>query len=101
MILYVRYLIITKAFNDMGFSSLEATIIVIVSFLLGSGIVDEFVGFSFCIIHLFVFGNWIVGMNTGCAIIPVILSTYLKHYNYILDQSVEYNVKTRPRGEHH
>lgn len=77
LILYIGYLIITKAFNDMGFSSLEATIIVFVSFLLGSGIVDEFVGFSFSNIHLFVFGNWIVGINTGGAIIPVILSAYL------------------------
>ncbi len=81
LILYIGYLIITKAFNDMGFSSLEATIIVFVSFLLGSGIVDEFVGFSFSNIHLFVFGNWIVGINTGGAIIPVILSAYLSIKN--------------------
>lgn len=74
---YIGYLIITKAFNDMGFSSLEAIIIVFVSFILGAGIVDEYVGISFANIHLFTYGNWLVGINTGGAIIPIILSIYL------------------------
>lgn len=75
--LYFGYLIITKAFNNMGFNSFEALIIVFVSFLLGSGIVDEYIGFSFSNIHLFIYGNWIVGINTGGAVIPIILSIYL------------------------
>jgi len=37
---YIVYLISTKAFRDMGFSSLEAIITVFVSFLLGTGIID-------------------------------------------------------------
>ena len=65
--LYFGYLIITKAFNNMGFTSFEALIIVFISFLLGSGIVDEYVGFSFSNIQLFTYGNWIVGINTGGA----------------------------------
>ncbi len=79
--LYIGYLIITKAFNDMDFTSFEAIIIVFVSFLLGSGIVDEYIGFSFSNIHLFVYGNWIVGINTGGAVIPILLSIYLSVKN--------------------
>jgi len=75
--LYIGYLIITKAFQYMDFTSFEAIIIVFVSFLLGSGIVDEFVGFSFSNIHLFAYGNWMVGINTGGALIPIFLSIYL------------------------
>jgi uncharacterized membrane protein len=75
--LYLGYLIITKAFQFMGFTSFEAIIIVFVSFLLGSGIVDEYVGFSFSNIQLFAYGNWIVGINTGGALIPIMLSIYL------------------------
>lgn len=75
--LYIVYLVITKAFKDMGFTSLEAIIIVFVSFLLGSGLFDEFVGISFSNISLFTYGNWIVGINTGGAIIPIVLSIYL------------------------
>ena len=79
--LYFGYLIITKAFNNMGFTSFEALIIVFVSFLLGSGIVDEYIGFSFSNIHLFVYGSWIVGINAGGAVIPIILSIYLSVKN--------------------
>ena len=76
--LYLVYLIVTKAFNDMGFSSLEAIIIVFVSFLLGSGIIDEYVGISFSNIPLFRYHtSWIVGINVGGAVIPILLSLYL------------------------
>jgi uncharacterized membrane protein len=37
--LYIVYLIITKAFEDMGFSSIEAIIIVFVSYILGKGLI--------------------------------------------------------------
>ncbi len=77
LILYMAYLIATKAFKDMGFSSIEATIILFVSFLLGYGIIDEYVGFSFANIQLFTYNNWVVGINTGGAIIPILLSIYL------------------------
>jgi uncharacterized membrane protein len=61
----------------MGFSELEAIVIVIGSFLLGSGIIDEVVGVTFSNIALFKTGNWIVGINTGGAVIPILISIYL------------------------
>ena len=81
--LYIGYLIITKAFKDLGFSAVEAIIIVFVSFLLGYGLLDKVVGFSFSNIFLFSSGNWAVGINTGGAIIPIILSIYLVIKNKI------------------
>jgi len=77
LVLYIAYLIVTKAFKYMGFSEFEAIIIVIVSFILGAGLIDEYVGFSFSNIYLFSHGNWNVGINTGGAIIPILLSIYL------------------------
>jgi uncharacterized membrane protein len=78
LVLYFVYLIVTKAFNDMGFSSLEAIIIVFVSFLLGSGIIDDALGISFSNIPLFRYHtNWVVGINVGGAVIPILLSVYL------------------------
>ena len=67
----------TKAFKDMGFSSLETIAIVFLSFILGYGIIDNLVGFSFRNIELFTYNNWILGVNTGGAIIPILLSIYL------------------------
>jgi uncharacterized membrane protein len=82
LVLYIVYLIIIKAFSDMGFSSLEAIIIVFVSFLLGSGFIDEYVGISFSNIPLFRYHtNWIVGINVGGAVIPILLSLYLSFKN--------------------
>ena len=75
--LYIVYLIITKAFEDMGFSSIEAIIIVFVSYILGEGLLDAYIGFSFSNIHLFSHGYWAVGINLGGAVIPIILSIYL------------------------
>jgi len=78
LVLYFVYLIITKAFNDMGFSSLEAIIIVFVCFLLGSGVLDEYLGISVSNIPLFRYHtNWMVGINLGGAVIPILLSVYL------------------------
>jgi len=75
--MYIGYLLITKAFEDMGFSSIEAIIIVFVSFVLGRGLIDNYVGFSFSDIRLFSYGYWAVGINLGGAVIPIILSIYL------------------------
>ena len=77
MVIYLGYLIVTKAFNDMGFTSFEAIIIVFISFILGAGILDEYTGFSFANIHLITYNNWCIGINTGGAVIPIILSIYL------------------------
>ena len=77
VILYLGYLLITRAFQDMGFSSFEAIIIIIVSFLFGSGILDGLGGISFSNIYLFTSGSWNIDINTGGAVIPIILSIYL------------------------
>jgi len=80
--LYIVYLVITKAFHEMGFSSLEAIVIVFVSFLLGSGIIDEYAGISFSNIPLFSYYTyWNVGINIGGAVIPILLSVYLSLKN--------------------
>jgi len=77
--LCVVYLIITKAFRDRGFSSLQAIIIVFVSFLLGTGLIDGYVGVNFSNITLFMYHEgWMVGINAGGAVIPVLLSIYLQ-----------------------
>lgn len=77
LVLYIAYLVVTKAFKYMGFSEFEAIIIVIVSFILGAGFIDKYAGFSFSNIYLFSYYNWDVGINTGGAIIPILLSIYL------------------------
>lgn len=75
--IYLGYLIVTKAFNDMGFSSFEAIVIVFISFILGAGILDDYTGFSFSNIHLVTHNNWRIGINIGGGIIPIVLSIYL------------------------
>jgi len=87
--LFFAYEIITKGFKYMGFGSIEAIIIVFICFLLGSGFIDDYVGFSFSNIHLFDYYNWKVGINTGGAVIPILLSIYLIikkkiSYKYVL-----------------
>jgi uncharacterized membrane protein len=86
--IYIGYLVITKAFKDMGFTSFEAVIIIFLSFILGAGIVDEYIGFSFSNIPLFLYNNWLVGINTGGAIIPIILSVYLVIKNNIRSKKI-------------
>lgn len=62
----------------MGFTSFEAIIIIFASLILGAGFIDELVGISFSNIPLFTYNtNWNVGINTGGAIIPILLSIYL------------------------
>jgi len=82
-ILYVAVLIITKTFNYMGFSTIEAIVIIFASLILGAGYIDRYVGFNFSNIYLFSSGNWEVGINTGGAIIPILLSIYLMYKNKI------------------
>ena len=79
--IYMFYLILTKAFRYMGFSSIEASIIVLISFLfflvelINLNIV--IIGFNISNIYLFSYNNWDVGVNMGGGIIPIILSIYL------------------------
>lgn len=73
--LYFAYLIFTRAFKYMGFSSIEAVIIVFVSFLFGFEII--LFGVNISNIYLFSYGNWRLYVNMGGAIIPILLSIYL------------------------
>lgn len=75
--LYLGYLLFTKAFKNMGFSSIEAFLIVFGSFLLGSGLIDTYVGLPFANIPLFIYHDWHIGINMGGAVIPLLLSLYL------------------------
>lgn len=75
IVLYIAYLIITKAFRYMGFTTLEAIVIVFVSFLFGFEII--IFGFNISNIYLFSYENWRVGVNIGGAVIPILLSIYL------------------------
>jgi len=75
LFLYIAYLILTKAFRYMGFNSFEAIIIVFVSFLFDFDII--LIGVNISNIFLFSYGNWLVGINMGGAVIPILLSIYL------------------------
>lgn len=73
--LYFAYLIFTRAFKYMGFSSVEAVIIVFISFLFGFEII--LFGVNISNIYLFTYGNWKLYVNMGGAVIPILLSIYL------------------------
>ena len=69
------FLIFTRAFRYMGFTTVEAIIIIFVSFLFGFEII--IFGFNISNIYLFSYKNWSVAINMGGAIIPILLSIYL------------------------
>jgi uncharacterized membrane protein len=75
IIFYIVYLILTKAFRYLGFSKIESILIVVISFIFMFPIV--FKGFDISNIAIFSYNGWIVGINTGGALIPIILSIYL------------------------
>jgi len=82
--LYIVYLVVVRAFRSMGFSALEAIIIVFSSFVFGSGIIDGIGGITFSNVPLFVYHHfWVVGINIGGAVIPILLSIYLAVKNRI------------------
>jgi len=75
LILFFIYTLLTKAFEYVGFTSLEATIIVLLSVLFFIDI--KVLGLNISNIHLFTYGLWNVGVNMGGAIIPIVISIYL------------------------
>ncbi len=81
MIFYMAYLLVTKAFRYMGFTSFEAIIIVVGSLILGLQWSITISGVTFnnilANIYLFTYNNWNVGINMGGALIPIFLSIYL------------------------
>lgn len=77
MILYIFYLILTKPFEYMGFSTLEAIVIVLVSLIFRFEI---FVfGFNISNLYLFSYNKWLISINMGGAVIPLLLGFYLKY----------------------
>ena len=90
MILYIFYLILTKPFEYMGFSTFEAAIIVLVSLIFRFEI---FVfGFNISNIYLFSYNNWLISINMGGAVIPVMLSFYLKYKKKISFREISVGV---------
>ena len=75
LIFYFIYLIFTNAFKYMGFTTVEAIIIVFISFLFGFEIIIS--GFNISNIYLFSYEKWNVAINMGGAVIPILLSIYL------------------------
>jgi len=75
IVFYVAYLILTKAFRYLGFTQLESVIIVVVSFIFTFPII--LFGYDISNIALFTYNDWVVGVNTGGAIIPIVISVYL------------------------
>lgn len=75
LVFYLAYLLFTRAFNYLGFSKIESVLIVFVSFLFMFPIV--LFGFDISNIPVLTYNEWILGINTGGAIIPTIISIYL------------------------
>lgn len=75
IIFYIIYLILTKAFNYMGFSNFEAILIVLISFLFSFPIV--LFGFNLSNITLLSYNGWKIAISTGGAVIPILISIYL------------------------
>ncbi|HDO19551.1 MAG TPA: DUF1614 domain-containing protein [Thermoplasmatales archaeon] len=73
-IIYIGYLIYTKAFREMGFSSIEAFLIVLISYIFRYPIYIN--GTDISNIYLFTYDNWIICINVGGALIPIIISLY-------------------------
>ena len=72
---YIAYILFTRAFSYLGFSKIESIIIVVVSFLFMFPII--LFGFDISNIAIIDYNGWILGINTGGAIIPIIISIYL------------------------
>ncbi len=72
ILFYAFYSLIKKAFEEVGFNSWESSTIVFGSIILG--MVE---------IPLFRYNGWIVGINVGGALLPIILSIYLMIKNKV------------------
>ena len=72
---YFVYLVLTKAFRYLGFSQVEAGILVFVSFIFGFPVI--IFGLNISNFTIFDYNGWILAISTGGAIIPILLSVYL------------------------
>ena len=68
LVFYVIYILLTFAFENVGFKRWEASLIVFSSIILG---------YEWFNIPLFQQGNWIVAINIGGALFPILISLYL------------------------
>jgi len=75
LIIYLVYLFLTKPFKYMGFSTFEAIIIVLISLIFRFEIIIS--GYDISNIYLFDYNSWIISINMGGAVIPILLSIYL------------------------
>ena len=74
-IIYVALLIYTRAFKEMGFSAFDALTILVISFIFGHPIYVN--GVDISNLYLFTYNNWIICINIGGGVIPIIISLYL------------------------
>ncbi len=77
LLFYAVYLIFKKAFEEVGFNGWEASIIVFSSVI-----------FGWIDIPLFPYHDWIIGVNLGGAVLPVIISLYLMFRNRVFLRSL-------------
>ena len=72
ILFYTFYSLIKKAFEEVGFTGWESSIIVFGSIILGM-----------INLPLFKYNGWIIGINLGGALLPIIISIYLMVKNKV------------------
>ena len=72
IVFYAFYSLIKKAFEEVGFNGWEASTIVFGSVILG--LVD---------LPLFKYHGWLIGINLGGAVLPILISIYLMGKNRV------------------
>lgn len=81
LLIYIAFLIYTRAFKEMGFSALDAFIILLLTLIFGQPIYIN--GVDISNLYLFTYDNWIICINVGGGILPIVLSLYLAIKNRI------------------
>ena len=79
LLFYVIYVILLTAFEEVGFKKWEASLIVFSCIIFGHPIFD---------IPLFIYNGWIIAINVGGALIPLLISIYLMTSRKIFGRSL-------------
>lgn len=66
LLFYLLYMVLVTAFEEVGFNGWEAGLIVFSCIIFGS-----------VNIELFSYGKWIIAINVGGALLPILISLYL------------------------
>ena len=74
-VVYIAFLIYTRAFKEMGFSAFDAAAILLMSLIFRYPIYVN--GVDISNLYLFTYNNWIICINIGGGVIPIIISLYL------------------------